>query len=265
MMASKMIYKITVKNFLKYNKSLKKGHKAILLSTGFLEDPKVRTLPGGGKLLYLGLILRCGDLTSTSIEATPEQLVTFAGGKGQVVSRLLAQLEELQLVTVEKNEILLNRIEKKRKEKKGITEVHTKIDFPKKSPEKPIEKASLQLVDDKSSTSKKCQFLIRTYCHYFKLKHGTTPHITGKDSGIAKRIANDLSEDKIDMYLNAFFSLPEGKLFKAKHPLSMFEFHKNEIVHFANSGKFTTNTQANHLDQSANSLSMLQQVREGKL
>lgn len=113
-MANKTIYKINVINWDKYNRNLKKGHKAILISTGFLSDAKIRVLPNSGKLLYLGLLLRCGEVTSSLIEASHDHLVTFAGGSGQVVSRLLVQLEQLQLVTVEKIEPFINRIEKNR-------------------------------------------------------------------------------------------------------------------------------------------------------
>lgn len=66
----------------------------------------------------MGLILRCGEVTSSSIEATHDQLVTFAGGSGQDVQRLLSLLQQLQLLTYTKNEFLLNRIEKKVKEEK---------------------------------------------------------------------------------------------------------------------------------------------------
>lgn len=120
----KTIYKITITNWDKYNGTLKKGHKSILLSTGFLTDAKIRTLPAGGKLLYLGLLLRCGEVTSRSIEASHDLLVTFAGGSGQVVSRLLDQLQTLQLVTYEKNTPFLiekNRIEDNRIEKNIIS------------------------------------------------------------------------------------------------------------------------------------------------
>lgn len=115
---NKTIYKITLPNFDKYNSKKKKGHPCVMISCGFLDDAKVSTLPLGGKLLFLGLILRCGEVADRSVQASHDLLVRLAGGSGQVVVRLLEQLEELQLVTVEKNESLYNRIEKKIKEKK---------------------------------------------------------------------------------------------------------------------------------------------------
>lgn len=98
---SKSIYKINVKNWGKYNGSLKRGHKCILLSTGFLSDAKIMSLPIGGRLLYLGLLLRCGEVTCSTIEASQELLVSFAGGPGQRVPSLLEQMQEIQLLTFE--------------------------------------------------------------------------------------------------------------------------------------------------------------------
>jgi hypothetical protein len=122
-MNRKTVYKIEIKNWEKYNKSVKKGHPCIMLSKRFFDDIKIQRLPAGGRLLYLGLLLRRGEVESTFIEASFEDLLRFAGGSGQVVSRLLSLLESFQLVTVEKiepfnNRIELNRIEKKIKEER---------------------------------------------------------------------------------------------------------------------------------------------------
>ncbi|OPZ23074.1 MAG: hypothetical protein BWZ03_00648 [bacterium ADurb.BinA186] len=59
--------------------------------------------------------------------------------------------------------------------------------------------------------------------------------------------------------------MPDAVLAKSKHPLNFFEMKLNEIVVFANSGLFTTQTQARQMDQSASTFDMLQQIREGKL
>lgn len=113
----KVIYKVTVLNWEKYNKGLKPGHKNIMISTRFLEDAKIKMLSPGGKLLFLGLLLRCGDLTTNSVECSHDVLVMLAGGRGYVVLKLLNQLQSLQLVTYEKTEFLNNRIELNRKER----------------------------------------------------------------------------------------------------------------------------------------------------
>lgn len=107
----KTIYRIELLGWQKYNQKSKPSLPCIMLSKRFLDDAKIQSLPSGGKLLYLGLLLRRGEVDDSSIEASFEDLLRFAGGNGQVVSRLLDLLKELQLLTYD---VLL---EKKRIEK----------------------------------------------------------------------------------------------------------------------------------------------------
>lgn len=104
----KVIYKIKINNWEKYNKGVKPWHKKIMISTRFLDDPKISILSSGGKLLYLSLLLSCGDVASNSIECSHEALVKYAGGRGQDVMKLLSQLQEIQLVSFEKSKPLYN-------------------------------------------------------------------------------------------------------------------------------------------------------------
>lgn len=116
-----------------------------------------------------------------------------------------------------------------------------------------------------SEHSKKAQLFIGTYCQLFKARHGSNPKILGKDSGIAGRLAKQLSDDDIKRLLTAFFSMPDSWLFKAKHPIAAFEMKLNEIVVFANSGNFTTKTQAQQADAFATNAVLLDQVRRGEV
>lgn len=102
---SKIHYKISIVNWDRYNKKSKPSLPHIFLSKRFFDDSKVQLLPNGGKLLYLGLLLRRGEVDTTFFGASHEDLVRFAGGSGQVVSRLMEQLQSLQLVTYEKTSL----------------------------------------------------------------------------------------------------------------------------------------------------------------
>ena len=113
--SNKTIYQITVLNFDKYNSNLKKGHKCVLVSTGFLTDSKVRQLSPAGKLLFLSCILVAGDLTTSQYDVTHESLCYQSGVKSGSLQSQLDQLQSLQLLTFEKNESLI-----KRREDKGI-------------------------------------------------------------------------------------------------------------------------------------------------
>lgn len=117
-MGKNQIYYITISNWEKYNGNLKKGHKAILVSTGFLSDAKIRSLSPVTKLLYLSCLLVAGELTQSQIEVSHDSLVYQSGVKSGSIQSQLDQLQSLQLLTYSKS--APNIIEKKRKEEKGI-------------------------------------------------------------------------------------------------------------------------------------------------
>ncbi len=110
----KAIYKVTVTNWEKHNPKAKKSYKMTMLNTRFFEDAKIQMLSPGARLVFIGLILACGDLGRSSVEASHEVLVRWAGGTGQQIQRLLNQLQSLQLVSYE----IVSLIEVKRREKK---------------------------------------------------------------------------------------------------------------------------------------------------
>lgn len=111
----------------------------------------------------------------------------------------------------------------------------------------------------------KANAFVRMYCDAFKTRWGDNPQILGKDAGIAKRLAKDLSEDRFAYLLDAYFQMPDAWLVKTKHPLGAFETKLNEIVIFAEQGNFTTTQQARQADNMAsNHLLMEKLKREGK-
>lgn len=107
----------------------------------------------------------------------------------------------------------------------------------------------------------KASYFIAGYCSRFRSKHGSNPEIQGKDAGIATRVTKPWSREKVDLYLDAFFGMPDAVLFKKKHPLSDFEFKLNEIVVFANTGNFTTFKESQHADSIATNVELLKKVQ----
>lgn len=184
-MASKTIYKIKVLNFEKHQEKLKKGHKAILISVGFLEDPKITMLSQSGKLLFLGLLLRCGDLTSSLIECTHDQLVKYAGGRGVLVATLLDQLQSLQLLSYEKNDLFIKRIEKK------VIESNRKelLPIPKKDDSEKLENRKIR----------------EAYFNAYRLRYGVDPVANAKFnsqvSQLRKTLGVDTAISVVEFYL----------------------------------------------------------------
>jgi hypothetical protein len=123
-----MIYRIQVLGWEKHNSKKKKGHQYIYVSTRFFDDAKIRMLPTCGKLLYLGLLLRCGDVASNSVECSHDVLVMLSGGRGVVVSRLLDQLQSFQLVTYEKTALIEYNIKEKNIKEKKMKGISREVD-----------------------------------------------------------------------------------------------------------------------------------------
>lgn len=110
------MYTINVTNFSKHNQSLKKGHKSTLISNNFCTDSRLGVLPVSHRWMFLGLLLMCGNHTSDTVEVNERQLRDLLESS-KSIERALDSLQSLQLLSYSKNEILLNRKEKKVKEK----------------------------------------------------------------------------------------------------------------------------------------------------
>lgn len=130
-----IIYQITVPNFRKYNQSLKKGHKATLISNNFCTDSELRTLPMSTRWMFLGIVLTCGDFGDNVVRMSSKDLRDLLECNRNI-DRELASLEELQVLSYEKFDLLNNRKEYKEKRKEyNRGEDHP--NFSGKSPERP--------------------------------------------------------------------------------------------------------------------------------
>lgn len=120
-MAKNTLYKITVLNWQKHNPNRKKSYKYTMIANNITSDPKLNSVPTSHRWLYIGIITTCGDHNNETITMTERQvndLLTTREGAHNALSRL----ESLQLVTIEKIDLFINRIEENRKEKNRIEE-----------------------------------------------------------------------------------------------------------------------------------------------
>ena len=116
----------------------------------------------------------------------------------------------------------------------------------------------------KALAPSKTKFFIARYCENWKLKHGSSPEIVGKDAGIAARLSKNMSEDRISQLVAAYFAMPDAFLFQARHPLELFERDLKKISAFANSGAFMTRKQTQQHDDMASNMMLLAKVRKGE-
>lgn len=114
----KSIYSIEVLNWKIYNPNYKKNHPSVMISKRFFDDAKIQRLTSGARLVFIGLLLRRGELDHNSdtslIDVTYEDMLRFVGGRGHVVQMYVDELESNQLVKIAN--IASNRKEENRKE-----------------------------------------------------------------------------------------------------------------------------------------------------
>lgn len=256
------IYHIKINNWAKHNGSKKKNHRYFLLENRFFNDEKIVQLSALETRLYLYLLTVASDLNQDSYTLHTNSIPSYFKLRTDSIQTSLNHFESLQLVTLQKNSSFVIQNNTKQE---NIIENNCIPEKKIRTVKKSNPKNEIVLPDDKSSGPSKSYLFISKYCDLFKQRYFTNAEISKKESGIAKRIAEDLSEEKINLYLEAYFRMPDAWLTKIKHPLHAFESKKNEIIVFANSGKFTTQKQASEFDKTATSYSTLQQIREGKL
>lgn len=249
-MASKTIYKITVTNFAKHNATIKKGHKSTLISNRFCQDAKLRMLPITSRWLFLNLILTCGDLHSDTIELSQKSIRDMLECRRNI-DRELDSLMELQLVTYEKIEFLLNRIEKKRIEKKIIEGcIDSKKGSRKAAPVAPIEGVNE---------------VIKLYCDTWKLRYKSdrSPDIRGKDVGLVKGLVKDLGRSRVELLVQAYLSMPDGWFVTKKHDITTLIANMNSVSLFADSGRLITKSEINQLDKQVTNQNTLEALKKG--
>jgi hypothetical protein len=118
------------------------------------------------------------------------------------------------------------------------------------------------------SVGQQIKKLIARYCERWKQTHGdgeASPPIVGKDAGIFARLVKSISADKLLIYLDAYFQMPDGYVIKAKHPVELFESKLKEIAAFSETKKFISQSQVRHIDSAAATGSQLKAIREGRL
>lgn len=189
-------------------------------------------LSSNARSMLLELLSLAYAESSTCITVNADLLQRY---RGVTVDMLFSELNDFKYLECPKLNINLNEIKSKSNLNKNTRDK-------KKGSVEPSEN-----LPDLSAN--KTKLFIAKYCELFKTKYGTNPIINGKTSGIAKRLSESLSAEKAELFLQAFFALPDALLHKNRHPLNQFELKLNEITVFANTGKFTTQTQAYNQDK----------------
>lgn len=266
-MSRNQIFEIEVLNWEKHNAGRLKGKIAFthfMLANRFFDDSKIQKLTTSEKLVFIAVLSRCADERRAKVELSASQIRAMCGLRTSDVRAMVYALQENQLVRVLKSPVLI-REEKIKEEKVKVNSVRhasSKIENEKSADAEPTKPNPAAPAATSATDAKN---FISFYCELWKTRHGSNPDITGKDAGIAKRLAASLSARRAEELLQAFFKIPDAFIIKAKHPLTLFELKIKEIGAFADSGKFVTQSQAIRADETAESMSQLERIRKGLL
>lgn len=119
--------------------------------------------------------------------------------------------------------------------------------------------------EKKSSCSKKSdiasQRIAALYCELFKNHHGVNPRLNGRDIGQLKSFCHGLSQEKCELYLSAYFSMPDARIQGEKHPPSLLLMHKSKILVFAETGDFVTQQQMRQGDSRITNALLEERIR----
>lgn len=255
------LYKITILNWGKYNKNSKPSMHSVMISKRFFDDHAIATLPAGGKLLYLGLLLRRGedentfkqgskDLDDTFFIASHDLLLRYAGGSGQVVLRLLDLLQSFQLLRYEILPPLLNRIEKKGIERKVKEENRKEI--PTRSPSQTKE---FQELNKKIWEAYRESYLLR-----YKVDPVRNASVNSQISQLGKRLGAEAVE-VVKFYLthNDSFYL------KQLHPIGLCLSNAESLRTQMLRGRAITSRDVSNFEKQTDFQSQIERIERGEL
>lgn len=144
-------YKVTIKNWKKYNEKHNGKYKKFFLSNSFFTDSKIVKLKQNEMLLFIYMLCVASELSHDCIDIGVKSIPKSLRINDKLMLDSLRHFEEIQLVSVEKNESLitkLNRIEVNEIEviKKKELENKSEVSVISKTP--PIDRFNLTMSKD---------------------------------------------------------------------------------------------------------------------
>lgn len=249
-MINKSTYTITIKNWAKHNGNKKKNHRYFLFANGFFSDSKVTRLSVGTCMTYVWLLTVCAetgggqdlDTFECHIGQMPDALKT---GGGRLEERL-SQLQSLQLLTYQKNDVLINTIQYKtkednRKEKK----------LPARQKNDELEKAENKKIKD-------------AYFNAYRLRYGVEPvsnaAFNSQISNLRKKLGVDDSVGVVEFYLkhNDSFYLKNTHSFGLC--LSNAETLRTQMLR----GKPITSLDVRNFEKTQNAIQINESIKNGE-
>ena len=153
-------------------------------------------------------------------------------------------------------------------DKEEETESDTETDYSEKSfktdaatakKQKPKKEKTPVAVDNKASA------LVAHYCDEFKFKYSVNPSISRADAGTLKKLFQDMGLEKAKDLIRAYFEMPEPYIVKSKHPIKLLSYKINEVLVYAETGKFTTTAQVRSVEKAQKTQSLFEEIAKGNV
>lgn len=240
-MSLRVFYKIKVTNFLKHNRTIKKGHKATLISNDFCEDAKLRILPVTSRWLFLNLVLTCGNFGGDTVELSSKQLRDMLECNRNI-DGVLNSLQELQLLTFEKIEPFINRIEKKVKEENR-------------------KEKKIQLAENSETKALNLE-IWEAYRHAYQNRYKVDPVRNAKVNTNISQLASRLGPEAIDIvkfYLTHNDSFYLKNMHDIGHCLANAESLRTQYL----KGKAITGQHVKNFEKNLNQIELMRDAEKG--
>ncbi len=116
-----------------------------------------------------------------------------------------------------------------------------------------------------ASVDHKASALVAHYCDEFKFRYSVNPSISRADSGILKKLFQDMGIDRAKDLIRAYFEMPEPYIVKSKHPIKLLSYKINEVLVYAETGSFISTSQVRSAEKAQASNDLLRQIESGNI
>lgn len=216
------IFKIKVLNFNKHNPNRKPSFKKVMLTTNFFNDPKIFPLPNMHRLCFIYLVTCAGDAGKDTVTISQGQLNAVLRLRQDVV-KVLFDLQENQLVTVEILNSSWNGMERNRREWKGVS---AGSETGPLTP--PVEKFELEPDDDPKPSPKKSKpnteanrKCWEAYRGAYRNRWGVDPLRDAKTNSAISNFVKRVGEEDAPAIIEFYVSHNDGFYLKQTHAVGL--------------------------------------------
>lgn len=182
------VYKVTIKNWFEHNPKSKKGYTHFMVSKRIFNDEKIANLRPIEFQIYVYCLSICADMASEHFQISVGMVPKYMRIGSKMLSNCLDRLEQLQLLTVEKNESLKNRIEKKGIERKR-----------KEKNSSEVKKAEIVLIEKPEPDKELNRLIKESYIESYLARYKIKPTLNAKVNAQISQLAMRLGHDAIDV------------------------------------------------------------------